>query len=122
MRRIFTGILMAALSSVALGQEFEVVSVKPSKSVDGGSHIHSDQGIYTATNFNLRSLIASAYGIQERQVEGPAWLGSARFDIAGKFPEALPKDREKYNAALRTMMEKMLVDRFKVVFHRDRKT
>jgi uncharacterized protein (TIGR03435 family) len=49
------------------------------------------------------------------QVEGWDWLSSERFDVAAKFPEALPKDREKYNAELRAMMQDMLVDRFKLV-------
>jgi len=45
----------------------------------------------------------------------------ARFDLAAKFPEELPKNREKYNAALNAMMQKMLVERFKLAVHRDRK-
>lgn len=114
--------MMAAFACTALGQEFEVVSVKPNKSLDNGSHLHSDQGRLTAENVSLRSMIVTAYGMKDFQVEGPDWLSSARFDIAAKFPEALPNDREKYNAGLRAMMQKMLEERFKLGVRRDRKT
>jgi len=58
-----------------------------------------------------------AYGMKDFQVEGPDWLRSERFDVAAKFPEALPTDREKYNAGLHAMLQNMLVDRFKLVVH-----
>ena len=63
-----------------------------------------------------------AYGMKDYQVQGPDWLRLERFDIAAKFPEALPRDREKYNAGLHAMMQNMLVDRFKLAVHRDTKT
>ena len=47
--------------------------------------------------------------------------GSERFDVSATFPEALPKDREKYDAAFRSMMQNMLADRFKLVLHREHK-
>ena len=45
-------------------------------------------------NVSLRSLIVRAYGLKDFQVEGPDWIGSERYDIAAKFPEGLPKDKE----------------------------
>jgi uncharacterized protein (TIGR03435 family) len=122
MRRIFPCILAAALAFAALGQEFEAVSVKPNNSGSGSSHSSSDQGMLRATNLSLRNLIVTAYGMKDYQVEGPDWLSSERFDVTAKFPEALPKDREKYNAAFTVMMQKMLADRFKLVAHREQKT
>jgi uncharacterized protein (TIGR03435 family) len=113
---------MAAFACVALGQEFEVVSVKPNKSLDNSSHTHSDQGRLTTENVSLRNLIVMAYGMKDFQVEGPDWLSSERFDIAAKFPEALSKDKEKYSAELHAMMQQMLLDRFRLAVHRDRKT
>jgi uncharacterized protein (TIGR03435 family) len=121
MQGISTSILMAAFACTALCQEFEVVSVKPNKSMSNSSSSRSNQGRLTATNVSLRSLIVSGYGMKDFQVEGPEWLRSERFDLVAKFPEALPSDREKYNAALRSMMQNMLVDRFKLVVHRERK-
>jgi uncharacterized protein (TIGR03435 family) len=121
MRRISVCLLMAACACVALGQEFEVVAVKPNKSGSNGSSSHSDRGMLTSSNQTLRRMILLAYGMQDYQVEGPAWLGSERFDVAAKFPEALPQDREKYAAAMRNMMRKMLEERFKLQVHRDQK-
>lgn len=114
------GFLAAALS-VAFGQKFEVVSVKPNKSLSNGSSTNTNQGRLTATNVTLRSLIVMAYGVKDYQVEGPDWLTSERFDITGKFPQALPRDREKYNAGLHAMMQDMLTDRFRLAVHRETK-
>jgi uncharacterized protein (TIGR03435 family) len=122
MRPIFLPLLMAALASATLAQEFEVVSVKPNKSNSNGSHSHSDQGSLTGENLTLRSMILTAYQIKDYQLEAPDWLNSERFDLAAKFPEGLPRNREKYSAALAAMMQKMLADRFKLAVHRDQKT
>lgn len=120
-RRLLPYILVPAFTGAALGQEFEAVSVKPNKSGAADSHSRSDQGLLTGTNLSLRSLILTAYGVKDYQVEGPDWLGSARFDISAKFPEALPRDREKYSAAVSTMMRKMLEGRFQLMVHHEQK-
>ena len=103
-------ISVALLASTALAQEFEAVSVRPNNSGGFDSHSHSDQGLLKDTNVTLRSLIATAYQIRDYQLEGPDWMGSERFDVAAKFPEALPKGRERYEAAMGTMMRKMRAD------------
>jgi uncharacterized protein (TIGR03435 family) len=122
MRAFILSALTISCACVALGQEFEVVSVKPNNSgASNGSHTHSDSGRITATNVSLKNLIMRAYALKDYQVEGPDWLTSERFDVVAKFPEALPDDREKYNAALTAMMQKMLEDRFKLAVHRIQK-
>lgn len=121
MRGVFICIFMPALACVALSQEFEVVSVKANRSGSNGSDSRSDPSMLTAVNVSLRSLIVRAYGMKDFQVEGPPWLNSERFDIAAKFPDAFPKDRDGYNAGLRAMMQKMLADRFKLAVHQERK-
>jgi uncharacterized protein (TIGR03435 family) len=122
MRKMILPLLLATVAFVAFGQEFEVVSVKPNKSGSGSSRSHSDRGMLTATNLSLRSMILRAYGVKDYQVEGPEWLRTEKFDIAAKFPEALPQDREKYTAALNAMMKQMLIDRFKLAVHMEQKT
>jgi uncharacterized protein (TIGR03435 family) len=121
MRGIVVCLLMSCSACGALAQEFEVVSVKPDTSGANSSSTNTNQGRLTATNVSLRSLIVMAYGIRDYQLEGPDWLASERYDLAAKFPEALPKDRDKRNAALGAMMQKMLADRFKLAIHRDQK-
>jgi uncharacterized protein (TIGR03435 family) len=112
--------LIVAFACVALSQEFEVVSVKPNKSISYSSTFTTDRGRLVATNVSLRGLIVRAFGVQDYQVEGPDWLGSERFDVSATFPEALP-DKEEYDAALHAMLQKMLADRFKLVVHREQK-
>jgi uncharacterized protein (TIGR03435 family) len=121
MRAISFFVVAASCACLALGQEFEVVSVKPNKSGSNGSHTNSDRGRMTATNVSLKNLIMRGYALKDYQVEGPDWLTSERFDMVAKFPEALPDDREKYAAALTAMMRKMLEDRFKLTVHRTQK-
>ncbi|HEY6342889.1 MAG TPA: TIGR03435 family protein [Bryobacteraceae bacterium] len=101
MRSAVSLVLIAAWAWAASAQEFEVVSVKPSKSLSNGSSTNSNQGRYTATNASLRNLIVEAYELRDYQVEGPEWLRSERYDIAATFPEALPRGREKYRADCR---------------------
>lgn len=108
-------------AGAAVCQEFEVVSVKPNKSMSGSSHSNSDDGRYTGINLSLADLLGESYGVRDYQIEGPDWIRSEKFDIAAKFPDALPHDPDKYNAALRTMMQKMLADRFELAVHREQK-
>jgi uncharacterized protein (TIGR03435 family) len=121
MRGLSLCILTAALAPAALCQEFEVVSVKPNKSISYDSGITTNRGRLVVTNASLRRLIVSAYGVEDYQVEGPDWLDSERFDVSATFPEALPKG-QKYDAALQVMMQKMLADRFKLGVHHEQKT
>src|SRR5262249_41682527 len=121
--RIFPGAILAAiLACGAWAQEFEVASIKPNKTESGHSSTNSNQGRFTASNVSLKNLIVRAYDMKDYQVEGPDWLTSERYDVSAKYPEALPKDREKYMAALQAMLRKMLADRFKLEAHRDQKS
>ena len=123
MRAILICGLAAGFASLAVCQEFEVVSIKPNNSMSGSSSTHTDKGMLRGTNLSLRSLIVRAYGLRNYQVEGPDWLESEHFDIAAKFPDGpLPKDPAEQNAAYMAMMQKMLADRFHVATHRSQKT
>ena len=115
-------LLFAVVACLATGQEFEAVSVKPNKSGINGSHMRSDRGLLTAENLTLRSLIVTAYGIKDYQLEGPDWLRAERYDVAARLPHELPEDRKQYRAAFGVMMQKMLADRFKLAVHRSEKT
>jgi len=121
-------LLLALVAPALLAQDaspsFEVVSIKLNTSASGRSESHSDRGRWTGVNLSLKSLIVRAYGLRDYQVEGPDWLGSQHFDISAKFPEALPsgpENREKYGAAIQSMTQKMLDDRFHLAVHRTTK-
>jgi uncharacterized protein (TIGR03435 family) len=114
--------LLIALALPALAQEFEAVSIRPNKSGEAHSGTHTNNGGLRADNVNLRTLITMAWDIRDYQLQGPDWLQTERFDIAAKFPDGMPKEREAESAALRTMMQKMLHERFKLASHRESKT
>src|SRR5579864_5363417 len=124
MRTMRVGILaaaLAALSSLALCQEFEVVSIKFSKPEAQGSNSDTDPVRFTAGNITLKRLIVRAYGVKDYQVQGPDWINSVHFDIATKFPHTLPKGDEGA-AEFRAMMQKMLADHFQLGIHHEEKT
>ena len=74
--------------------------------------------LFTTTNSTANDLITFAYGLHARQVTGgPAWLESEKFDISAKPDQAGVPNLTQ----LRTMVQKMLADRFQLAFHRDKK-
>ena len=98
--------LMSVAATVALGQlsgrakprcaasdrklgrkvpEFEVASIKPDKSGNGGVRIMFTPDGFSATNVPLKLLASFAYGIKEDLISGePSWTDSARYDIEAK--------------------------------------
>lgn len=115
-------ILPVVLVSIACGQEFEVVSIKPSKPESRGSSSNSDPMRWTANNNTLKRLITRAYGVKEYKVTGPDWINNERYDIAAKYPEVLPKDPHEAALKMQAMIQKMLADRFKLAIHHEQKT
>ena len=91
---------------------FEVVSVKPNNSGAQGSGTQwQPSGALNATNVTLKSVIARAYEVREFQVDGPGWLGSARFDIAARAREGTPDQSRP------AMLRSLLTERFKLTAH-----
>jgi uncharacterized protein (TIGR03435 family) len=74
--------------------------------------------MFTTTNTTLNDLIVFAYGIHIRQLAGgPSWLESERFDITAK-----PEQPGIPNATqLRTMVQKLLEERFGLAFHSEKR-
>jgi uncharacterized protein (TIGR03435 family) len=60
--------------------------------------------------------MAFAYSVHPRQiVRGPAWLETEKFDITGQPDlEGVPNQQQ-----MRTLVQKLLADRFKLTFHRE---
>jgi uncharacterized protein (TIGR03435 family) len=100
---------------------FEVATIKPANPENRGSSMLVGRGganMFTTTNTSLRDLITMAYGIHARQVvDGPAWIESELFDITAK-PEhpGVPNLPQ-----LATMVQKLLKERFGLVFHKDKR-
>ena len=112
-----TVVSLLALTSLALAADappaFDVASVRPSEG--GRETVDVLPGSVTMRNMRLSAAIRWAYNVLDVQVSGPDWLTTTRFDIVAK---AGTPARE---AEMRTMMQKLLADRFKLEFHRQTK-
>jgi uncharacterized protein (TIGR03435 family) len=98
--------------------EFEVATVKPSKPDTPGKMFGIRGRHFSTLNTTLDDLITFAYGVHVKQiVDGPAWFGSDKYDLDGQ-PDGQGQPNEKQ---WKTMVQKLLADRFKLTFHRDKK-
>jgi uncharacterized protein (TIGR03435 family) len=107
--------LFPALS--ALGQEFDVVSIKPNQSNVAESDVVTG-GRFTAINISLQALLARAYGLPQNQIVGPGWLDAVRFDVVAKLPEGFHPSRAN-SSDIQAMQRNMLAGRFKMEAHKD---
>jgi uncharacterized protein (TIGR03435 family) len=114
-------------ASVTPISSFEVVSLKPNRSGQGGSNWSLTGPYVLATNIPARALIEMAYAIKDFQLSGaPAWINSERFDLNAKIDDSLAAQLanvsyiEKFNR-IRPMLQSMLADRFKLKVGRETK-
>jgi uncharacterized protein (TIGR03435 family) len=97
---------------------FDVATIKPSKPNTQGKGFGFRNGHFVTVNTDLNDLIAFAYGLHTKQIiDGPAWFGTELFDIEGK-PDAEGRPSQKQ---LATMVQKLLADRFKLTFRREKR-
>jgi uncharacterized protein (TIGR03435 family) len=97
---------------------FEKAAIKPSRPDQPGLGLGVQGRQFTTLNTTLSILMAFAYGIQAQQiVEAPAWVSSDKFDLnAEPAGEGQPN-----NVQWQAMVRKLLADRFKLSFHRDKR-
>jgi uncharacterized protein (TIGR03435 family) len=97
---------------------FEDAAIRPSKPGQPGKGAGIQGNRLRAVNITLNDLIAGAYGISPRQVIGiPPWAGTDKFDIEIK-PEG---DGSPGLEQWQGMLQKLIADRFKLSFHREKK-
>jgi uncharacterized protein (TIGR03435 family) len=97
---------------------FEVATIKPSQPDTPGTAITVRGRMLQTRNTPLSMLLTFAYGIHPKQVTGaPPWVDSEKFDISAQ-PDGEGQPNEKQ---WRAMLQKLLADRFKLSFHRDKK-
>jgi uncharacterized protein (TIGR03435 family) len=94
--------------------EFEVASVKINKSGDNQTRFNFVGGRIDVINMQLRGIIQAAYRVPANQlVNVPGWVNGTRVDIVAKADP-------KYSVQeLQSMLQPLLVQRFKFTFHRD---
>ncbi len=97
---------------------FEVATIKPSKPGTPGQGIVVRGRQFSTLNTPLSLLIAFAYGLHPRQIaEAAPWMDQDQYDILAQ-PDADGVPNEKQ---LRTMMQKLIADRFKLTFHLEKR-
>jgi uncharacterized protein (TIGR03435 family) len=96
---------------------FDVVTIKLSQTQTGrnwgvrGSHVRMIGG-------TLEGLIEISYGLHAKQIlNAPDWFSSYRFDIDG-VPNVGGRPSQDQ---MKEMFQELLADRFKLVFHHDKK-
>jgi uncharacterized protein (TIGR03435 family) len=97
---------------------FEVATIKPSNPDAPGKGFQVRGRQFSTLNTTVSDLVTFAYGIHARQVTNiPAWFETDKFDLSAKPDgEGQPNDKQ-----WKTMIQKLLADRFKLTFHHDKK-
>jgi uncharacterized protein (TIGR03435 family) len=104
------------------GPSFEVASVRPGvflpigpngevRTGSRGGPGTNDPENYSARYVTVASLVLRAYGLRNYQLSGPGWMDSARYDIAAKVSAGATP------AQFKLMLQNLLVDRFRLEFH-----
>ena len=98
---------------------FDVASIKENRDERGPAGLRRlPDGSLQAMRYPARFLITLAYGLQQFQVlDAPDWTSSAYYDINAKPAAGSTTTREQMNE----MLQSLLVDRFRLVFHRERR-
>jgi uncharacterized protein (TIGR03435 family) len=102
---------------------FEVATIKlsapagvgPIRIGDRGGPGTEDPGRFSCERCNLSMLLSTAYDINYVQISGPSWLAEQQFDLTAKVPEGATK------AQFRVMMQNLLIERFKLAAHHEKK-
>jgi uncharacterized protein (TIGR03435 family) len=94
---------------------FEVASVRPAaelvNAVTVGVQVSGAQ--VRISGLSVRDYIGMAYNLRPQQIDGPDWLGSARFEIAAKIPDDGRPEQ------VPEMMQALLEERFQLRSHRE---
>ncbi|HEY3827515.1 MAG TPA: TIGR03435 family protein [Bryobacteraceae bacterium] len=98
---------------------FEVATIKPSNPDKPGFGISVNRsGTITTLNTTLFYLVEFAYDLHPRQVIGaPAWIDADKFDITAKPDKSGFPTMEQ----MQLMLQKLLVERFGLVFHKEKR-
>jgi uncharacterized protein (TIGR03435 family) len=97
---------------------FDVAVIKPSKPETQGKGFGIRGRQFSTINTSVSDMITFAYGLHARQITGgPAWMETEKYDVTAKPEgEGQPNDKQ-----WKTMVQKLLADRFQLTFHREKK-
>ena len=120
--------VMLAQASVAGAPAFDVATIRPSDLNKPGASLMISADKFETQNQTLKSILKFAYNLgAEQQISGgPAWVGSAKFDIVAKEDAetvaAVNKLlKEQRGKPVRLMVQNLLAERFKLKVHHETK-
>jgi uncharacterized protein (TIGR03435 family) len=125
--RFSCAMMILLISAQALGQEFEVASIKPSPPVDytaPGGRLYgclggpgsNDPGQIHCSHVSAITLVFVAYDLPAGRISGLDHSGSQpQFEIAAKVPHGATEEQ------VRLMWQNLLANRFKLAVHRETK-
>jgi len=133
MLRNVTTVLAALLIAVAPSAraqssrpQFEVASMKASvagrATVDSGGFgfVYSPNGRLTGKNVSVKDMIEAAYHLHDFQVlGGPNWIDASMMVTDNKYNIEAKAAGDATRDEINQMLQSLLVDRFKLRFHRD---
>ncbi|MGD0798568.1 MAG: TIGR03435 family protein [Acidobacteriaceae bacterium] len=97
---------------------FEVAAIKASDPNNPSDRIHTDGRHVLLENQSVDKLIQFAYGLQRSQLAGgPAWADTDRYDVNG-VTDVVGEPNTKQ---LQGMVQRLLVERFGLAFHREQR-
>jgi uncharacterized protein (TIGR03435 family) len=97
---------------------FEVATIKPSDPNKPGKNFGFRGDRFVTFNTNVNDLIAFAYSLHAKQIiDAPPWFATDLYDIEAK-PDTEGRPNHKQ---MGIMLQKLLADRFKLTFHRDKR-
>jgi uncharacterized protein (TIGR03435 family) len=120
---------LAAVDALPLAAQsashFEIASIKPS-AVDARAPDNSEiqpSGRVIITNLSLDDLVRGVFEVQRHQLvvgdRVPSWFASEKWDITALGPPLTPDEASQKR--VRTMMQNLLIERFKLVTRRERR-
>lgn len=127
MFRISASLIIASLAQcycIAETPTFDAISVKmlaptaPKKLVLSGGPGSPDPGRFRA-ELNMSALLQAAFGLSLDQIRGPSWLRDFSAMPFYEIIATMPADTTK--GQFEKMLENALVEKFKLVFHRETK-
>jgi uncharacterized protein (TIGR03435 family) len=97
---------------------FDVATIKPNETATSMQGLTMNGRNFATRGSSLLDLITFSYGVQAKQVVGaPDWMDKDRYDIS-----AVPDVDGAPNAdQLRSMVRKLLADRFKLTSHKEQR-
>jgi uncharacterized protein (TIGR03435 family) len=124
-----SAVAQTATQSPAL--EFEVATIKPAAGTQSMGVNVDPGGRIQINGLSLKGLIATAFNLSYWQISGgDEWTEKVDYDLEAKPPENLRAQFTNLRHSLftiddpqlRTMLQSLLIDRFRLIFHRETKT